>query len=37
MAYARVLNMEFKSGEDLEIFMGKWKNWFPENMPSALF
>ena len=36
MAYARVLSMEFKSGEDLEIFMGQWKNWFPENMPAAL-
>ena len=36
MAYARVLNMEFKSGEDLEIFIGKWKNWFPENMPNVL-
>lgn len=36
MAYARVLNMEFKSGEDLEIFIGEWKNWFPENMPAVL-
>ena len=28
MAYARVLNMELKSEEDLEIFIGKWKNGF---------
>ena len=36
MAYARILNMEFKSEQDLEIFIGKWKDWFPENMPYAL-
>ena len=36
MAYARVLNMKFKSGESLEIFIGEWKNWFPENMPTVL-
>ena len=36
MAYARVLNMELRSEEDLEIFIGKWKTWFPENMPAVL-
>ena len=36
MAYARVLNMELKSQEDLEIFIGKWKTWFPENMPAVV-
>ena len=28
--------MEFKSREDLEIFIGEWKNWFPENIPAVL-
>ena len=36
MAYARVLNMILKSEEDLEIYIGEWKNWFPEKMPSVL-
>ena len=36
MKYARVINIELKSSQDLEIFYKKWEKWFPENMPKAV-
>ena len=36
MTYARVVNLEYRSAEDLEIYFEKWKNWAPDNMPQAL-
>jgi hypothetical protein len=36
MNYARVISLNFRSADDLEIFYHKWDNWFPENMPIAI-
>ena len=36
MNYARVISLNFRSADDLEIFYHKWDNWFPENMPTAI-
>jgi len=36
MKYARVINIELKSSQDLEIFYKKWEKWLPENMPKAI-
>ena len=36
MKYARVINIELKSSQDLEIFYKKWEKWLPENMPKAV-
>ena len=35
MKYARVVNLEYKSAEDVEVFYQKWANWAPDNMPEA--
>jgi len=35
MKYARVVNLEYKSAEDVEVFYQKWSNWAPDNMPEA--
>ena len=36
MNYARVISLNFRSADDLEIFYHKWDNWFPEHMPTAI-
>ena len=36
MTYARVVNLEYRSAEDLDIFFEKWTNWAPHNMPQAI-
>ena len=36
MNYARVISLNFRSADDLEIFYHKWDNWCPENMPIAI-
>ena len=36
MKYVRVINIELKSSQDLEIFYKKWEKWLPENMPKAV-
>jgi len=36
MAYARIVNLEYKSAEDLEIYFKKWEKWAPDNMPEAI-
>ena len=35
MRYARVVNLEYKSAEDVDVFYRKWVNWAPDNMPKA--
>lgn len=35
MRYARVVNLEYKSAEDVDVFYRKWVNWAPDNMPEA--
>ena len=36
MAFARVVNLEYKSAEDVENYFKKWANWAPDNMPEAI-
>ena len=36
MAYGRVVNIEFKSEEDLVSFRNKWSNWWPENATPVI-
>ena len=36
MKYGRVVNIEFKSKEDLVMFRNKWSNWWPENATPVL-
>ena len=35
MAYSRIVNVEYKSKKDMELFLSKWKDWMPEHMPIA--
>ena len=35
MAYSRIVNVEYKSEKDMELFLSKWKVWMPEHMPIA--
>ena len=36
MAYSRVVNVEYKSEKDMEMFLSKWKDWMLEHMPFAI-
>ena len=36
MAYARVVNMEFKTEEYVEVMRRKWKEWAVDNAPPAI-
>jgi hypothetical protein len=35
MAYSRILNVEYRSEQDMEEFLSKLKVWMPEHMPEA--
>jgi len=35
MAYSRIVNVEYRSEQDMEVFLSKWKVWRPEHMPEA--
>ena len=35
MAYSRIVNVEYKSEKDMELFLSKWKDWMPKHMPVA--
>ena len=35
MAYSRIVNVEYKSEKDMELFLSKWKDWMHEHMPVA--
>ena len=36
MAYSRIVNVEYKSEKDMELFLSKWKDWMPKHMPVAI-
>jgi hypothetical protein len=36
MPYARIVNLEYKSEEDVEVYFQKWEKWSPYNMPTAV-
>lgn len=36
MPYARIVNIKYKSEEDVEIYFQKWEEWCPKNMPVAV-
>ena len=36
MAYGRVVNVEYKSKEDLIMFRNKWSKWWPDKVHNAL-
>ena len=35
MKYARIVNAEYNSEDDLITFIAKWEKWCPDNMPPA--
>ena len=35
MAYSRIVNVEYRSEQDMEIFLSKWHGWMLKNMPDA--
>ena len=36
MAYSRIVNVEYRSEEDMKLFLYKWKDWMPKYMPKAI-
>ena len=36
MVYSRIVNVEYRSERDMEVFLSKWKVWMPEHMPEAM-
>ena len=36
MAYSRIVNVEYRSEQDMEIFLSKWNGWMLKNMPDAI-
>ena len=36
MAHGRVVNIEFRSKDDLLMFRNKWSNWWPEKVTPVL-
>ena len=36
MPYSRIVNVEYRSEEDMELFLYKWKDWMPKYMPKAI-
>ena len=36
MAYSRIVNVEYKSEKDMELFLSKWKDWMAKHMPVAI-
>ena len=35
MAFSRIVNVEYRSEQDMEIFLSKWHGWMLKNMPDA--
>ena len=35
MKYARIVNAEYNSEDDMITFIAKWEKWCPDNMPPA--
>ena len=36
MAYSRIVNIEYRSEQDMGLFLSKWKDWMPKYMPEAI-
>ena len=36
MAYSRLVNVEYRSEQDMEQFLKNWKDWMPKHMPDAI-
>ena len=36
MAYSRIVNVEYRSKQDMEQFLSNWNDWMPNHMPKAL-
>ena len=36
MAYSRIVNVEYRSEKDMEIFLSNWKDWMHTHMPDAI-
>ena len=36
MAYSRIVNIEYRSEQDMGLFLSKWKDWMPKYMPEAV-
>ena len=36
MAYSRIVNIEYRSEQDMGLFLSKWKDWMPKHMPEAI-
>ena len=36
MAYSRIVNVEYRSEKDMEIFLSNWKDWMQTRMPDAI-
>ena len=36
MAYSRIVNVEYRSEQDMGVFLSKWKDWMPRHMPEAI-
>ena len=36
MSYSRIVNVEYRSEQDMEIFLSKWNGWMLKNMPDAI-
>ncbi len=36
MAYSRLVNVEYRSEQDMEQFLENWKDWMPKHMPDAI-
>ena len=36
MGYSRIVNIEYRSEQDMRLFLSKWKDWMPKHMPKAI-
>tara|TARA_B100000085_G_C18315229_1_gene420003 strand:+ start:248 stop:526 length:279 start_codon:yes stop_codon:yes gene_type:complete len=36
MGYSRIVNVEYRSEQDMRLFLSKWKDWMPKHMPDAI-
>jgi hypothetical protein len=35
MAYSRIVNVEYRSEQDMDVFLSRLKVWMPKHMPEA--
>ena len=36
MAYSRIVNIEYRTEQDMGVFLSKWKDWMPKHMPEVI-